>query len=170
MLGIKIAEKKGFVVMVENCVKFRSINGAVWRSINTRHRHLGRVTENSGMFVFVFLFLNKEIWVGLKPNACNSDMSSSWSESLGNPLSTTFSCLLCGPSQMCGTAIYCPRYIFELSGSLQQKLGRLGVSHFHNAPLVVYHRIYLTDRGARLHCAVNRSQWAQCVCHYGIPQ
>ncbi|GFW98324.1 hypothetical protein TNCV_1092021 [Trichonephila clavipes] len=40
MLGIKIAEKKGFVAMVENCFEFRCINGAVWRSINTRHSSL----------------------------------------------------------------------------------------------------------------------------------
>ncbi|GFW35127.1 hypothetical protein TNCV_5066921 [Trichonephila clavipes] len=44
MLGNKIAEKKGFVVMVENCVEFRSINEAVWRSINTRHSNLTVVT------------------------------------------------------------------------------------------------------------------------------
>ncbi|GFV14595.1 hypothetical protein TNCV_4004661 [Trichonephila clavipes] len=32
--------KKGFVAMDENCIEFRSINGAVWRSINTRHSNL----------------------------------------------------------------------------------------------------------------------------------
>ncbi|GFW53018.1 hypothetical protein TNCV_130831 [Trichonephila clavipes] len=40
MSCIKISEKKGFVAMVENCVEFRSINGVVWRSINTRHSNL----------------------------------------------------------------------------------------------------------------------------------
>ncbi|GFT34391.1 hypothetical protein TNCV_2648741 [Trichonephila clavipes] len=44
MLGIKITKKKGFVTMVENCVEFRSINGAVWRSINTRHSNLTVLT------------------------------------------------------------------------------------------------------------------------------
>ncbi|GFX44499.1 hypothetical protein TNCV_4713251 [Trichonephila clavipes] len=44
MLGNKIAEKKCFVAMVENCIEFRSINGAVWRSINTRHSNLTVVT------------------------------------------------------------------------------------------------------------------------------
>ncbi|GFX04615.1 hypothetical protein TNCV_2773461 [Trichonephila clavipes] len=29
----KIAEKKGFVAMDENCIEFRSINGAVWRRL-----------------------------------------------------------------------------------------------------------------------------------------
>ncbi|GFX52700.1 hypothetical protein TNCV_3980031 [Trichonephila clavipes] len=45
MSGIKIAEKKGFVAMVENCVEFRSINGAVWRSINTRHSNLTVISK-----------------------------------------------------------------------------------------------------------------------------
>ncbi|GFS70800.1 uncharacterized protein TNCV_1232031 [Trichonephila clavipes] len=40
---IKITEKKGFVAMVENCVQFNSINGAVWRSIHTRHREFSVV-------------------------------------------------------------------------------------------------------------------------------
>ncbi|GFX28824.1 hypothetical protein TNCV_4250631 [Trichonephila clavipes] len=40
MIGIKIAEKKGFVAMVENCIEFRRINGAVWRSINACHSNL----------------------------------------------------------------------------------------------------------------------------------
>ncbi|GFS66909.1 hypothetical protein TNCV_4561671 [Trichonephila clavipes] len=44
MFGIKISEKKGFVAMVENCIEFRSINGAVWRSLNTRYSNLTVVT------------------------------------------------------------------------------------------------------------------------------
>ncbi|GFY74274.1 hypothetical protein TNIN_262441 [Trichonephila inaurata madagascariensis] len=56
--------------------------------------HLGRVTKKSGMLVLVFLFLNREIWLGVNPNVCNSDMSSSWSKSVGNPLITTLNCLL----------------------------------------------------------------------------
>ncbi|GFU97069.1 uncharacterized protein TNCV_3347151 [Trichonephila clavipes] len=67
--------------------------------------HLGRVTRNSGMLVLVFLFFNKEIWLGLKHNACNSDMSSSWSKSVGNPLSTTFNCLLWAISKVWEAAV-----------------------------------------------------------------
>ncbi|GFU72523.1 hypothetical protein TNCV_22051 [Trichonephila clavipes] len=40
MSSIKIAEEKGFVAMDENCIEFRSNNGTVWRSINTRHSNL----------------------------------------------------------------------------------------------------------------------------------
>ncbi|GFV65823.1 hypothetical protein TNCV_4933731 [Trichonephila clavipes] len=41
---IKITEKKGFVAVIENCVQFNSINGAVWRSVNTRHRDFSVVS------------------------------------------------------------------------------------------------------------------------------
>ncbi|GFV77738.1 hypothetical protein TNCV_1574871 [Trichonephila clavipes] len=40
---IKITEK-GFVAMIEICVQFNSINGAVWRSVNTRHRDFSVVS------------------------------------------------------------------------------------------------------------------------------
>ncbi|GFT88183.1 hypothetical protein TNCV_2893581 [Trichonephila clavipes] len=49
MSSIKIAEEKGFVAMDENCIEFRSINGAVWRSINTRHRKYDWVSIQSMM-------------------------------------------------------------------------------------------------------------------------
>ncbi|GFV77402.1 hypothetical protein TNCV_2488581 [Trichonephila clavipes] len=44
MFRIKISKEKGFVIVAENSIKFRDINGAVWMFVDARHSDFGVVT------------------------------------------------------------------------------------------------------------------------------
>ncbi|GFW95085.1 hypothetical protein TNCV_1497241 [Trichonephila clavipes] len=44
VFSVKISKEKGSIIMCENSIEFRNINGAVWMSIDTRHSDFGVVT------------------------------------------------------------------------------------------------------------------------------
>ncbi|GFV18563.1 hypothetical protein TNCV_4364851 [Trichonephila clavipes] len=44
MFSIKITKEEGFVIVSENSVQFRDINGAVWMFVDTRHSDFRVVT------------------------------------------------------------------------------------------------------------------------------
>ncbi|GFS73363.1 hypothetical protein TNCV_4712331 [Trichonephila clavipes] len=61
---IKITEKKGFVAMIENCVQFNSINGAVWRFLGHPEKFAGVRSTAVCTFSwgFVWLFATEVRW------------------------------------------------------------------------------------------------------------
>ncbi|GFS58010.1 hypothetical protein TNIN_219991 [Trichonephila inaurata madagascariensis] len=107
-----------------------------------------------------FNYFRERSWLGVKPNAWSSDMSSSWLKSVGNPLITTLSCLLWAISNVCDrnllSEIYFDRWCLA-------ETGKLGVFISSYRPSSGVSQNFPTGRGARLHYARINHRIAQCV-------